>query len=182
MIDERHRITGKLFLELRDPRAGAAAVTTRAARNTVVQSGAELVASLFSGQAALPVNAMAVGADPDPTGPPYVSGMLSLTGEDGAAAFEGTAPVTVVSLAPDAFKTETLADELRVRVSVRGVFPPGVGTGLVGEAALGVLAPGAEGAPPTLGRVYNRVVFEPIRKEGPHELALYWEISFPYGP
>ena len=49
---------------------------------------------------------------------------------------------------------------------------------MLGEAALGVLAEGGE----SLERIYNRVVFEPIPKRSDHEVALYWEVDFPYGP
>jgi len=34
----------------------------------------------------------------------------------------------------------------------------------------------------SLARIYNRVTFEPVPKESEHELALYWEVFFPYGP
>jgi hypothetical protein len=181
MIETRnHRIAGRLWASLRLP--GGPPLLERRSHNLVVRSGAELIAGLLSGRTALPVNAMAVGADPDPSGPPYAATALALTDEEGAPAFEGAAPVTTVSLSPEGFSVETLADELRVVLAIRGVVPPGVATGLIGEAALGVLAPATPGAPPALAGIYNRVVFEPIRKESPHELALYWEISFPYGP
>jgi hypothetical protein len=37
----------------------------------------------------------------------------------------------------------------------------------------------ADGA--SLARLYNRVAFEPIQKEQDQEIALYWDIDFPFG-
>jgi hypothetical protein len=42
---------------------------------------------------------------------------------------------------------------------------------------LGVLTADGTG----LARIYNRVVFEPVPKTEAHELALYFEVDFPYG-
>jgi hypothetical protein len=84
-----------------------------------------------------------------------------------------------------AIVTEVLADELKVRVSLRSVLGPNravspnpeVRTVEIAEAALGILAPDGN----TLSQIYNRVVFEPVLKARDQELALYWEVDFPYG-
>ena len=44
-------------------------------------------------------------------------------------------------------------------------------------ACLGVLAPDGQ----SLSRLYNRVVFDAVPKTALHELALFWEVDFPYG-
>lgn len=179
--DARPRqIRGRLRLEVRA--ADGAVVARRRSSNTVVRSGGELLADLFSGALTTPVNAMAVGVDSVASTTPYeLAGLTTATA--------GGTPLlvaSVVPLAPDAFATETLAEQLLVRIVVRGVVPAegavspdaDVATVDIGEAALGVLADDGQ----ALARVYNRVVFEPVPKGRDQEIALYWEIDFPYGP
>ena len=68
----------------------------------------------------------------------------------------------------------------------RAVLPPGNAVDPtdpaqrveITEASLGVLA--SDGA--SLARVYNRILFEPVPKTSAHELALFFEVDFPYGP
>jgi hypothetical protein len=176
-MQDRHCIRGTLRIELRGP-AGEV-VQRRNGSNTVVRSGAELVGALFSGAVATPINGMAVGTNAQPLAPPYEVTSLTTVDESGQP-LQGT---TAVALAADDTKIETLDGEMRVRISIRGVLPPEAalahdgGTSFIGEAALGVLT--TEGT--KLSKIYNRVVFDPIPKGKQHELALYWEISFPYG-
>lgn len=177
--NDRRIIRGCLRLAVRRP--GGTVVARRQAANTVVRSGAELVAELWSGQVSTPVNGMAVGLDDTPSSPPYEITALTTTTPTGDPAILRPA----VALRPEDLTTEVLADELKVRVSLRAVVPPDQATSpdednprvMIAEAALGVLA--AEGD--RLTEIYNRVVFEPVPKTADHELALYWEIDFPYG-
>lgn len=169
---------GRLTIDVRDRRGRA--IDRRVAANTVFQTGAALVAELFSGQAATPVNGMGVGTNPQPSAAPYETVSLD-TNDDAGQPLQG--PVAV-ALAPDDITVEALPDELRIRVAVRAVVPPegarsvDGGPVAIGEAALGVLA----GDGLSLERIYNRVTFEPVPKRAEHELALYWEVFFPYGP
>ena len=169
---------GHLVIEARVP--GGPAVARRSRPNTVFLSGATLVSELFAGRVATPVNGMGVGTDPNPSAAPYRDVTLSTVDDAGQPL---TGPVAV-ALDPGAITVGPDADELRVRVLIRGVLPPegaraaDGGPVRIAEAALGVLTADASG----LARVYNRVTFDPIPKAPEHELALYWEIFFPYGP
>jgi hypothetical protein len=175
---------GRLAMDVRVPgsrRGGRSVIVDRrAGANTVLQSGASLVAELFTGRQATPVNGMGVGTNPQPSAPPYEAVTLD-TNDEAGQPLQG--PVAV-ALVPDDIVVEALPDELRVRVAVRGVIPPegarsaDGGPVAIGEAALGLLA--ADGL--SLERIYNRVTFDPVPKEPEHELALYWEVFFPYGP
>lgn len=177
MTDRKRRLN-RLTIEVRDGRGALVAVRRR--HNTVFQSGATLVAELFAGRAATPVNGMGVGTNPDPSSAPYEAAALD-TNDDGGRPLS---PPVVVALAADDVVIEADPDELRLRVLIRGVVPPegaraeDGGEVRIAEAALGVLA--GDGA--SLARIYNRVTFEPVPKRPEHELALYWEVFFPYGP
>lgn len=171
------RNLGRLTVAVRDPRGVVTA--RRRASNTVFLTGATLVGELFAGQAATPVNGMGVGTNPEPSGPPYDAVQLDTNDEGGTPL---TGPVVVALVGEDV--TIGPADELRVRVLIRGVIPAegaqavDGGPVRIAEAALGVLS--TEGT--ALDRIYNRVTFEPVPKEADHELSLYWEVFFPYGP
>jgi hypothetical protein len=171
-------ITAILVAELREP--GGPVLCRREARNTVLRSGAELIADLLSGRAAIPINAVAVGIDPEPSAPPYERSALT-TALDGSPVSENVVqPISVADAEP-----EKADDDFQIKLRFRSVLPPGLGAPLAddapaaesGEAALGVLAEDGQ----SLARIYNRVVFEPIPKRREHELSLYWEISIPYG-
>ena len=80
------------------------------------------------------------------------------------------------AIAPADCTVETIADEFRVRVTVRALLPaanavdptdPAARVEIT-EASLGVL----DGPGTGLARIYNRVVFEPVPKTDAHELAL----------
>lgn len=198
-MDGRMRISGSLRIERRRrgggggaaaPAGEAEVVLRLRARNTVVRSGAELVGSLFvgslfGGTIPTPVNGMAIGTNPEALSAPYELSSLGQTDRAGRTLVGPTA----VAISGDDVKVEPLPAEHRVRVSIRGIIPaaaPPPGQPFVpadiAEAALGVLAPaGPPGTPAALAKVYNRVVFDPIPQSQDHELALYWEISFPYG-
>lgn len=172
-------IEGRVRLVLRDE-AGST-VAERRVRNIVVRSGAELVAALFSGAVATPVNGVGVGIDPTPPAPPYEALGLTTDAPDGTPILQLAAGPLVLN----EVTTEVLPDELKVRVTFRSVIGANravspdatVDAVHIGEAALGVLAPDGN----SLATVYNRVVFEPVPKKREHEMALYWEIDFPYG-
>ena len=178
----RHRppsIRGRLIAELRQP--DGTVLARRSAHNTVLRSGAELLADLIRGGTATAINGFGVGLNSEPSAPPYEATTLT-------TATAGGTPLLLDSVAPlaaEQLEVETMTEDLLVRVRVRGVLAPQQAvspeptekTVLLGEAALGVLADGGQ----SLARIYNRVVFEPIPKSREHELALYWEIDFPYG-
>jgi hypothetical protein len=174
-----NRIIGRMRLDLISPGGGIAA--RRRATNSVMQGGAELIADLFRGSAATPVNGMAVGTSSEPPAPPFTTSALTTTHGDGTLALDRFA----VPLAANAMSVEVLPDLFKVRVRVRAVIPadaanspdPQVASVEIGEAALGVLA--ADGL--SLARLYNRVVFEPVAKTRDQELTLYWDIDFPFG-
>lgn len=175
------RCTATLRVELRE--LGGPPLLRRVAHNAVARSGAELLAGLFTGGAgAKPIDAVAVGIGEEPNGPPYAITGLTLARPGGSPLLHKS----VVAIDPAAFELATLDQELRVRVSLRTLIPadmavspdPAVEGVDIGEAALGVAAADGE----SLARIYNRVVFEPFRKARKHEVSLYWEISFPYGP
>ncbi len=171
-------ITGSLIAELREP--GGPVICRREAHNTVLRSGAELIADLLSGRASTPINAVAVGIDPEPSAPPYERTSLTIA-IDGTPVIGNVAqPLTITDAEP-----QVASDDFQIKLRFRSVLAPGMGAPLdetqvaadIGEAALGVLA--EDGL--SLARIYNRVVFEPIPKRREHELSLYWEISIPYG-
>jgi hypothetical protein len=173
------RIEGRVHVIVRDE-AGAI-VAERRVSNVVVRTGAELVAALFRGAAVTPINGVAVGLNATPSAPPYETTSLTTAALDGTPMLQQAAS----ALVPADMLTEVLADQLKVRVTLRSVIgpnravspDPAVASVAIGEAALGVLA--ADGN--SLATVYNRIVFEPVPKTRTHEMALYWEIDFPYG-
>ena len=180
LTQTRRLIEGRLHLQARDPTSGAL-ITERRAKNSVLRSGAELVAGLFDGSRATPVNGFAVGLNPDPPEPPYEAGELTTTAGDGTALIT----LAATALGTDAITTTHDPETFRIVLSIQGVMPADravspdadVDDVLVGEAALGVLA----GDGNSLETLYNRVVFEPIPKRRTHELAFFWEIDFPFG-
>lgn len=179
-MNRQHSIDGRLHIVLRRP--GGSFLVQRHARNTVMRSGAELIAALFRGEVNTPINGVAVGIDNTPASPPYEMVGLTTTHPDGSPAVQQAA----VPIPPDVMRVEVLPEEFKIRVSVRSIIPESAAVSpdpedprvMIGEAALGVLS--ADGQ--RLERIYNRVVFEPVPKTSEHEMALYWEIDFPYGP
>lgn len=172
-------VRGKLRVELREP--GGPTLLRREACNTVARSGAALLAALFTGTQSGGVDGVAVGSSELPNGPPYEIDALTTSTPGGDPLISANA----TRIDPEEFEVEVVAEEFRVRVSLRTLIPAGVAVHpdpevasvRVGEAALGVLNGDESG----LEQIYNRVVFEPFEKGRNHEIALYWEISFPYG-
>jgi hypothetical protein len=143
----------------------------REAHNAVLQSGARLMANLFSGKGA-PITHMMVGTSDAPESDNFSTTGLANESVNGEPAL--TAPVDA-ALPPEAF-SEPEIDETRrlVRIRVRGTLPAAAAVGSVREAGL----VSRSGETTTL---YNRVTFAPIQKGNDHELTLFWEITFPYG-
>jgi hypothetical protein len=173
------RIEGRATAILR-PSGGGAPLLIRRSRNAVLRGGAELLAALFAGAAATPINGAMVGIGEEPPNPPYEAGPV-LT--DGANVVRLLRPAAAI--APADFTVETIAAEFRTRVTIRALLPAenavdptDAATRVeITEAALGVLDAAGTG----LARIYNRVVFEPVPKTNAHELALFFEVDFPYG-
>jgi hypothetical protein len=148
----------QLRIELRG--AKGELIDVRQARNSVLQSGAGLLAALFASQSA-GITHMAVGTSDAPESEAFSTAAL-------AGAIE-------VAIPPDAFQIDPPDVVKRVvRVRVRATIPAASAVGTIREAAL--LA--RNGATVQL---YNRVIFAPIDKGDDHELTLFWEVGFPYG-
>lgn len=157
-----------LTIQTSDPQGRL--VTQRKAHNAVMLQGAELIAKLFAGNGS-PISHMGVGNREELTGPEFEinellndpdSDGLSLTGE------------LVAPLPQDSVRIEPDPDNLRIRVTIRGVMPEAAAVGTIREA--GLLADTPDGMV-----LYNRVEFEPIEKADDHELTLFWQIDFPFG-
>jgi hypothetical protein len=159
---------GKLQLELRDSRHRLLA--RRAGTNSVMRTGGQLVAQLFSGQGAA-INRMGVGTS-DADDPTFA--LTSLTndtnGDDGPLT-----GATEAAIAPGDF-TIVPDDTARLfRVKIRATLQPADAVGTAREAGLVARTDGADAV------LYNRVTFTPVTKGADHELTLFWEVSFPYG-
>lgn len=156
----------KLHLILTDP--GGTVVAERREHNTVMATGARLIADLFAGTGS-PITHMGVGTNDDTPEDVRVTALTNGSGDDGPLVGGTTTPI-----AASAF-TATLVEERRVvQVRVRATLPNDAAVGRIREA--GLLAQG-EGDPV----LYNRVVFAPVDKGDDHELTLFWEVEFPYG-
>lgn len=148
----------QLRIELR--RTDGELIAVRQAHNSVLQSGAGLLAKLFARQGA-GITHMAVGSSDTPETEAFAT--AALTG------------ATEVAIAPDAFQIDPPDAVKRVvRVRVRATVPAPAGVGTIREAALVA----RDGDAATL---YNRVIFAPVDKADDHELTLFWEVGFPYG-
>ena len=168
------RATLQLHLTDRDGRV----VATRQATNTVLVSGARLVAALFRGQGG-PITHMGVGtsdADPDDV---TVTALANLAAGDQAALVgDTTAPI-----AADAFRVDDDDVKRVVRVRVRASLPAAAAVGRVREAGLISRSGGGPngGGGAEVDTLYNRVTFAPIDKADDHDLTLFWEVEFPFG-
>ena len=153
---------GRLKLIVRDADGGELA--TRRARNLVLQAGAELVASLFSGaDGAKPIDTVMVGFGVD--GADVGATALTPPPDPDIHASELRSPVE-----KDDFAVVADAEDRTVRVSVATVFKPTVELTDVTEA--GLLAG---------DRLYNQVVFEPVTLRPGQDVTFFWEIDFPFG-
>lgn len=130
----------------------------RRARNSVLRSGADLVAKLFAGQLTTPIDRIGVGFGTDPLPP------------DGTALRPGDAdPATLTGSVAATDFTVTPGDDA-VRVSITATFTPTVALDGVTEAGLGA------------GDVlYNHVLFDPVLLEAGQAVSFFWDIDFPFG-
>ena len=162
---------GRLTLELHRVRPHRALVASRRAQNTVMQTGAQLVAQLFAGTGT-PITHMGVGtSDAQPDLTTTIALMNEAVGEAPPLAGGTTADISA-----DAFTFET--DEIRrlIRARVRAMLAPTAAVGRIREA--GLFSRPADGGDDVL---YNRVTFAPIDKGDDHELTMFWEVEFPFG-
>jgi hypothetical protein len=172
-------ISGRLTVALRPP--GGAPVLLRKAHNAVLRSGAEMLAALFRGEAGAAPTGFMVGLSDEPPAPPFDPTPPVVLRPDNTPGILRPA----AALGPDAMTISVLPEDMLVRVAVRATLPADAGTSPdgpevqvdVAEACLGVLAPDGQ----SLSRIYNRVVFDAVPKTAQHELALFWEVDFPYG-
>jgi hypothetical protein len=172
-------IVGRLLVVLRTP--SGPVVARRQAHNAVLRSGAEMLAAMFRGEAGAAPTGFAVGLSDEPPAPPFDPTPPVVLRPDNTQGILRPA----AALAPDAMTVTVLAEEMLVRVAVRATLPADAGVSPDGkevavdiaEACLGVLAPDGQ----SLSRIYNRVVFDAVPKTALHELALFWEVDFPYG-
>lgn len=146
-----------------------AVVDERRACNTVMESGAQLIADLFAGTGT-PITHMGVGtndADPDDV---TVAALTNDTNGDDDPLDGATAG----AIPSDAFTATVVPERRVVQVRVRGTLAADAAVGRIREA--GLVSEGAGGSV-----LYNRVVFAPVDKRDDHELTLFWEVEFPFG-
>jgi hypothetical protein len=166
-------------LELRND-AGAI-VGVRHARNSVMKSGAELVANLFTGKAGKGITHMGVGLSGEAEDGTFVRETLTTAGDEPDALTGGF----LAPIAPVDFVVKADADRRLIVVQVHATLQKSVAVGTLREAAL--LSQETMPLPDDLNglsfvtKLYNRVTFAPIRKQDDHELTMFWEVTFPYG-
>lgn len=158
----------RAFLHLQLTDAAGAVVAERHAHNTVMIAGAQLVASLFSGEGS-PISHMAVGTSSST--PDDVTVTTLANGADGGDPLTGD---VMAPIAAESFSSRVIEELRLVQVRVRGTLPATAAVGTIREAGL-VSAGGAEQV------LYNRVVFAPLVKGDDHELTLFWDVDFPFG-
>lgn len=144
------RIRGRL-------RMVTAAGEERRTNNSVLAGGAGLVARLFAGLPATPIDRVGVGFGTDPLGP------------DGVALRPGAAdPATLTGPIGPADFTVTATDDA-VRVAIAATFTPTVELDGVTEAGL------------SAGDVlYNHVLFDPVKLQAGQAVSFFWDIDFPF--
>ncbi|ASR54787.1 hypothetical protein ACT17Q_06810 [Cellulomonas sp. CW35] len=143
-------------------------VDERRAHNTVMASGARIIADLFAG-VGNPITHMGVGTNDDSPEDVSVTALTNGGGDDAALVGATTTPV-----AASAFTAMLVPERRVVRVRVRATLPDDAAVGRIREA--GLVSQGDTDAV-----LYNRVVFAPVDKGDDHELTLFWEVEFPYG-
>ena len=158
MSDAPRRAGARLHLSVR---SHGRLVAVRIASNIVVRGGAELVALRFAGLDCAPIDHVRVGfgrevLDPEAT---------TLTPPEG--------PIDVSALsspiAPADFQVAADRPGIVV-VSLASTFHPTADLPDVSEAGLF----GGD-------RLYNQVVFEPVRLQVGHDVTFFWQIQFPFG-
>ena len=159
----------RAILHLRVTAPDGALVAERRAHNTVMASGAQLIADLFAGSGS-PITHMGVGtSDATPDDVNVTALTNAADGDDGA--LEGE---TVGAIPAEAFVATVIPERRVVQVRVRGTLPDDAAIGRIREA--GLVSQSDAGTV-----LYNRVVFAPVDKRDDHELTLFWEVEFPFG-
>jgi hypothetical protein len=155
-------------------------VDVRRAKNSVMKSGAELLANLFTGKGSKGITHMGVGSSGEAEEGTFVRD--ALTAGDGPDALAGGSETAI---APEDFVVKADADRRVIIVQVHATLPKSAAVGTLREAAL--LSQETEPLPNDLNgfllvtKLYNRVTFAPIKKQDDHELTMFWEVTFPYG-
>ncbi|MGH9137324.1 MAG: hypothetical protein ACRD0G_09805 [Acidimicrobiales bacterium] len=157
----------RLHLCLMDRRGTV--VDERRASNTVMTTGAQLIADLFAGTGT-PITHMGVGTNDSAPDDVAVTALTNdVNGDD-----EPLDGDTLGAIPPEAFTATVVAERRVVQVRVRGTLAADAAIGRIREAGL----VSQRGAGTVL---YNRVVFAPVDKRDDHELTLFWEVDFPFG-
>lgn len=146
-------------------------VETRFARNSVMRTGAELLARLFSQGGTAGITHMAVGTSSTEETGTFETTALKNDADEGTPVLTGG---TETAVSPGDFTVETDLDKRVVRVRVRATLPNAAAVGTLREAGL-------VGRTGDASFLYNRVIFAPIEKRNDHELTMFWEVTFPYG-
>jgi len=166
-------------LELRNDDGEIVAV--RRANNSVMKSGAELLANLFTGKASKGITHMGVGISGEPEEGTFVREALTTAG-DSPDALTGGSETPIV---PADFTVKADAERRVIVVQVHATLPKSAGVGTLREAALlsqeTVPPPDDPDGVAIVNKLYNRVTFAPIKKQDDHELTMFWEVTFPYG-
>lgn len=156
-------------------------VEIRRARNSVMKSGAQLLANLFTGNGSKGITHMGVGISGEAEEGTFIREALTTDG-DAADALTGGSETPI---APADFVVKADADRRVILVQVHATLPKSAAVGTLREAAL--LSVETVPLPDDLNgfsfvtTLYNRVTFAPIRKQDDHELTMFWEVTFPYG-
>jgi hypothetical protein len=156
-------------------------IDVRRAKNSVMKSGAELLAGLFTGTASKGITHMGVGISGEPENDAFTREALTTAGDAPDALVGGSeTPIT-----PADFTVKADAERRVIVVQVHATLPKSAAVGTLREAALisqetGPLPGGFNGIL-FVTKLYNRVTFAPIKKQDDHELTMFWEVTFPYG-
>jgi hypothetical protein len=150
---------GRLTLTMHAP--DGRLVARRETRNLVVKGGAQLIASLFAGAAATPINRVRIG---------FGKATADVTS---TALTAPQPPIAAASLEAPLVKENFTIDttgQSSVTVRISAPFTPNADIAGVTEAGL------------FAGQVlYNQVVFEPITMSAGHVITFFWQIDFPFG-
>lgn len=134
-------------------------VARREARNLVVKGGAQLIADLFSGKAATPIDRVRVG----------FGKASAAVASDRLDAPQPHPPNLEAPLTKENF-TVDVTGQTAVSVRISAPFTPSADVAGVTEAGL------------FAGNIlYNQVVFEPINLAVGHVITFFWQIDFPFG-
>ncbi|MEM6263407.1 MAG: hypothetical protein AAGI38_12920 [Bacteroidota bacterium] len=153
-IKEQLDMQGHIFLQLHDQKDDLAREVR--AKNSIVQSGRDLVAKLFINETITPVSHLAIGTGNTAVAP----GDTALGTELFRKAINPVDPTIDLTVTTD--------NKIRVRLTAELDFNEGNGNlteaGLFNDATAGVM--------------YNRVVFPSVQKTTDFRLTFVWEILF----